>query len=383
MASPREISAAASAFANGAVLSFLWGESGRILRVRLSGEDRDSILFAIDEGKLQTFGQPDSAHTKVNVLASIMTILRVLHGAKFHREDLPPAVVEKFRRQLTAPVEKVLRPMVMLSSRAPGEAFDLDYDSDRRETSWRVADPICGMEWLRWQAREPERVAEGFCRWIATKPSQVDIEIRTGEQTIVFSDARAATMHGRTQLELRDGQVRICRTLIDGSGASLPGFIDLGYGLAFLPKKKTFAQVQPAGALSEFSKLGDMRPGDQISHLPADTFFVDFPEAVSGMCELLGKAGAAENPIETGCIGFLDAVTDGQIVHVRLRVKTDAGVFVPAHRALARLFWDLFSHGPFALLVKVFGRRRRLAERLAQTVQIHADDLLEERFLEK
>ena len=382
MASPKEITAAAALFVKGAVASFQWGESGRVLQVRLSSEGKPTLLFTSEDGKLQASALPESANTKLHVLTSVMTILRVLLGAKFHREDLPSAVVEKFRRQLKAPTEEIARPKVLLTSKAFGEAFDLDYDSGLREASWRTSDPIPEMEWLHWQAREPERVAEGFCRWLANKPGKVDIEVRAGDNLLVASDAKAATMHGRTQLDVRDDQITIRRILLDGSGASLVTFIDLGYGLAFLPKEKVFAQIQPPGAWSEFTKLGAVRPCDSFLQAPADRFFAAFPEAVASTCDLLGGKGTPVKPIETGCSGLLDAVTDGHLVRVRLRVKTDAGHDVPAHHFLARLFGNLFLDGPFALLVKGFGRRRRIAERLAETVMLDSDEALERHFLE-
>ena len=382
MAAPKEIATAASLFVKGLVASFRWGESGRVLQVKLSCEGKPSLLFTSEEGKLQTSALPESANTKIHVLAAIMTILRVLLGAKFHREDLPSGVVEKFRHQLKAPAEEVVRPKVTLTSKAFGEAFDLDYDSGVRETSWRVSDPIPGMEWLHWQAREPERVAKGFCRWLDSKPRNLDIEVRAGDKLFVASAARAAEMQGRTQLGVRDDQITIRRVLLDSSGASIESFIDLGYGLAFLPKENVFAQIQPPGAWSEFSKLGAVRPGDSVLHAPAGTFFAAYPKAAAGMCVLLGAKGTSVKPLGGGCCGLLDAVTDGHLVQVSLRVRSDAGLDIPAHHVLVRLFWELFLDGPYALLVKGFGRRRRLAERLAQTVLLDSDEALECHFLE-
>ena len=115
MGKPKEITSAASAFVQGAVESFQWGASGQLLEARMSGEGRPAILFTCENGKLRTSAQPEHAHTSRLVLPAIMTIMRILLEAKFHRDDLPPAILEKFRRQLKAPRREAQRPRVILT----------------------------------------------------------------------------------------------------------------------------------------------------------------------------------------------------------------------------------------------------------------------------
>lgn len=365
MGKPKEISAAAAAYSQGIVDSFCWGESGQLLEARLNLTGKPSVLFTCREGKLITSGNPDGAHTTRNLLASIMTIARVLLGAKFHREDLPPAKLEKFRSQLRAPKPEVERPKVVLTEGAAGLPFEWDYHSGLREPSWRVAGPPKGMEWLCWQEREPERVAEGFCQWLALQRDAPDFEVRTQSGDMLITGTRIATVRCTTQMEVRGEQAVIRRAALDEAGKSLDPLLDVGFGLVLFPEQKCFARVQPEGAWKGFERFGSQTAGARTFQTPANGFCAPYPTGVADSWELLDGEGNAAAPAAAGCCALLNAVSEGARVRVHLRVISDRRQEIPAHRLISQAFEDLFLDGPFALLVHGHGRRRKLAERLA------------------
>jgi superfamily II DNA or RNA helicase len=362
MATPKEIARASSAFSQGAVRSFRWGKSGRILEAKMGSGAR--ILFTVADGRLQTSAQPESAHTKANILPAIMTVARVLLGTKFHTTDLRENLLEQFRAELRAPAPDAVRPRVIMEAGAPGGRFALDYDSGDRAPSWRVTDPPPGMEWLRWQEREPERVADGFMRWLAAKPNGTDIEIRTPDGSQIVPDPRPAKLRGRTLLDTDSNRIIIRRAVLDESDSPLDPFMDIGYGLVFLPGQKIFSRPEPASAWGEFAKLGPISPDDQCLSLPADTFFIPCPDP--GAWALTGDGGREVKPDRAKCRTELQATSAGSRVRVRLRLVSDNGQEIPAHRTFARALESLFLDGPFALLVQGAGRRRRIAELLAE-----------------
>ncbi len=368
MAAAKTISAASKAFSQGAVKSFRWGQSGQVLEARMAYEGRPSILFSVANGKLQSSASPESSQNERHVLAAIMTIMRVLLGAKFHLEDLSPASIEKFRRELKAPQLEVERPRVILREGASGARFELDFDSGLRETSWRVAGPPSGMEWLKWQEREPERVGEAFCRWLPTKPATMDIEVRAGGTSLVFCEAHAGTVHSRTQIALRDEKVLIERAIVDSSGTPLGPFLDLGYDLVFVPGAHIFGQAERPVSWNELAKAGAVLLKNRSVQIPAVSFLALYPPKVSDSCTLLDRRGSAVEPLQTECGGLLEAVTEGSCVRIRLRVNASPGVRMPAHPSLVRPFEPLFADGAFTLLVGGPARRRRLAEKLVEMV---------------
>ena len=382
MGKPKEITSAASAFVQGAVESFQWGASGQLLEARMSGEGRPAILFTCENGKLRTSAQPEHAHTSRLVLPAIMTIMRILLEAKFHRDDLPPAILEKFRRQLKAPRREAQRPRVILTGGLPGEPFDLDFDSGSRESSWRVTGPDPGMEWLDWQQREPDRVGEAFCRWLDQKPENVDVELRLRGASRLLPNPSTASLSGRIHLGLREGQVTVARTVVNERGRPIGEFIDLGYGLVLVPEQNLFILVQPRGAWREFAKFGSTQPGDRSLRFPFASFLQPYSTAVSDSCVLLDEAGSSVEAFACESRPLVRAVTDGHTVRVSLRAGSGNGGFPPAHQLLARSFETLFLDGPFALLVKMPGRRRRLSERLGQLAILEDPERIEEVLLE-
>lgn len=363
MGQPKEIAQAASAFAQGDVENFRWGESGKLLEVRLASPRGAAILLTSEAGKLVTSGKPDGVHTRRNVLVAVMTIARTLHGAKFHKDDLPAAKLEKFRLQLKAPTEVAVRPRVVVSG-GLDEPFEWDYDSGQREASWRVAGPPAGMEWLVLQERSPNQFPESWMAWLEKKPAGVEVEVRTKESACVLSSPKAAIARGVTQLGTREGNVVIRRSLVDPAGNAIGAFFDLGHGLAFVPERELFAWVQPREAWRAFTHLGAGSAMAGEFCRPASEFFISYSEAVSADCELAGSGGAGVPAASAGIRAALEASVEGASVRVRLRAETEAGRPVPAPGALAKIFRGLFLDGAHALLVASPRRRRRLAELL-------------------
>ncbi len=365
MGRPKEITAAAKLFAEGCVESFRWGQSGRLLEARLRMEGNPRILFMSESGQLVTSAQPSDAHISHHVLAALMTIMRVLHGSKWHTTNLSEQRVERFREELRAPEMEAARPKVMLTCSAPGQPCEFDYDTGKRESSWRIMGPPKGMDWLVWQQREPELVAEGFCRWIATKP-ELDIELRTVGHTEVVSGARSDAMRAMTRIQHLPGEVVIERTLVGADEKPISGFIDLGHQLAFVPETNTFVWVDATAAWRELRSVAPATTVVGEVRIPTGQFWMAFPEKVEKNCFLEGVAGMAGAPSVTGCRPALHAVAEGARVLVSLRVKSDSGHDLPAAPTFLRALEELFLDGPFALLVSGAGRRRRLADFLAR-----------------
>jgi len=359
MGQPKEISLAATALVQGAVENFRWCESGQLLEVRLASPKGAALLLTSDGGKLVTTGNSEGVHTTRNILVAVMTIARVLHGAKFHREDLHPSLVEKFRKQLRAPVVEAARPRVIVSAGADG-LFEWDYDSGARETSWRVAGPSEGMEWLVLQERAPDRFAESWSAWLEGKPDGVDVEVRVGEKSQILSGPKAGTARAVTQLSVSGDEVLIRRSLLDPSGKTYGAFLDLGHSVAYVPDRAQFVWVRPPEAWNAFAHIGAGCPKSGELRRPADEFFISYTEAISADCALLDKTGARVEFRLANVRAVLEAAVEG--AHVRVRLRAEAGGPIPAERALARIFRDLFRDGPHALLVATPRRRRRLAE---------------------
>lgn len=368
MGNPKEISAASAAYSQGIVDSFCWGGSGQLLEAQLNLPGKPSILLTCQDGNLVTSANPNRAHTVRNVLASIMTITRVLLGTKFHRNDLPLAKIEKFRSELRAPEPESdsEEPKVVLTEGSPGRPFDWDYHSGLREPSWRVVGPPSGMEWLSWQERTPERFAEGFCQWLAGNQETVDIEVRTHAGAMLLKGAQVKTVRCTTQLEVQGGDVVIHRAVLDEDGKSLDPFIDIGFGLVLLEEQGCFARVQPEGAWKGFERFEDRPAGARRLQTPANRFCTAYPSELDRSWEFLGAQGQAVTPMAVGCCARLDAISAGTRVRVHLRVTSDRGHEIPPHCLISRAFEDLFLDGPFALLVQSHGRRRKLAELLAE-----------------
>lgn len=374
MGGRQEISAAALAYSHGAVAGFRWGESGRLLEARMASPGKPSVLFTCEDGRLQTAMNPPSMASKRLVLAAVMTIARVLAGSKFHQVDLSPEVVEKLRRQLKAPMPDAVRPRVILTEGAAGRPFELDYDSGTRAASWRVVGPDPGMEWLVWQAREPGRVGEAFCRWLGQDAGSTVVVVRLREGAVRVENAKAAVYSGRTEFAVQENQVMIRRAVRNEAGELVESFVDLGYGLVFLRDQSIFARIQPEDGWREFSRLsvGGKR-GSRLLVTPTASFHVPHPEGSGNGWALLDRNGSAVEAVSPACRGRLEVTTEGARVRLAVRVATDDGRLVPVHRTLATDFGDLFWDGPFALLVKSPARRRRLGERLLAILQTTAD----------
>jgi len=361
MAGRKELSAAAQDFSAQIVHSFHWGESGSLLRAKLDSGEGQAILLSCQDGKLVTSGVPAGCHTNRKVVATLMTILRVLHGTKFHGTDLRPEVLEKFRRQLQAPKPAAAKPRVVVTC-VRGRAL-FDYDSGLREASWRVAGPPPGMEWLVWQDREPARVAQGFLDWLAGGAAGAEVFFDAGGGAWKLTRASGARLRAGIRLQAGCEEVTITRAVILEGGHEVPRFMDLGFGMVFLPDEQVFAVIEPQGAWSTFSEITGQRPKEFSHAAPAHEFFL--PSAVAADCELRDASGGAATPVSEPLRGQVDAVTGGDRVRVRLRVMAESGAEVPVRAKASKAFESLFADGPFTLLVGSCPRRQALAKGLS------------------
>lgn len=368
MAAPKAIASAANAFSQGAVGSFRWGGSGLLLEAVMGvGDDAPAVRFTCPDGQLQSVCDCGAPGACRHVLSAAMTIARVLHDAKFHRTDLPAVAVAKFRHQLRLDAPEAARARVIFSRRADG-AFEIDYDSGRREPSWRVADPPPGLEWLRWQEHQSERVAEAFCTWLATKPA-VEIEVEGTEGTKRFSQPASRTVRGRTALSVSEGMVEIRREVLNEDGEPAGEFLDLGHGLVVLPASGLFARIHPREAWTEFSRLSGKRNGSLT--LSASEFNSLRPVRPGGPFSLIAANGKPVEPQAAQARPALFVQTGTGAVFMALRA-TD-GREIPIHGAFARVLAGLFEDGPYALLVKSPGRRRQLAAIFARALPAPAE----------
>jgi superfamily II DNA or RNA helicase len=359
MADPKEIASAAAAFSQGAVNRFRWGGSGLLLEAVMGADDdAPAVRFTCPDGTLQTVcdcGRPAGCR---HVLSAAMTIARVVHDAKFHRTDLPAVTVAKFRHQLRLEETEAPRAKVIFSRRADG-VFEIDYDSGRREASWRVTDPPPGMEWLRWQEKQSERVAKAFGAWLESKPD-VDLEVRHAEGVRIYSKPGTRTLQGRTELRLADEAVEIRRAVVDENGDATGSFVDLGHGLALMPERGLIARIHPLDAWSEFARLC----GAENGLLPLAEFNAGRHLRPGGPFTVLDGSGQPTEPVAAQACPAVRVQTGPNAAFVALRAGDDGEL--PIHGAFAKTLAGLFEDGPFALLVKTPGRRRALTGHLVR-----------------
>ncbi len=355
MGNRAEIASAATAYSQRVVTRFRWGASGRLLEAQLDIAEPTAVILSAENGELRMSMKPPTSSEKRLSLAVVMTVVRVLAGAKFHQVDLPEKLLEQLRRELKAPKEREERARVVFSESTPGQRFEIDYDNGRRDNLWRSEGPIAGMEWLVWQSREPERVAEALLAWV--EKSGVDIEVRSLSWAGRLSKVQVGMLGGRTQFEVKNGRVLVRRAVFDEEGVARDPFVDLGYGLVLLPAAKMLARVAQIEAWSRCEQHGEVNAG---------TFRMRFPDPVPSTWALMNARGQVVEAKEIDCKGRIDAVTQGQHVLVRLRAVRASGEELPMHEGLAAAIEGLFVDGPFALLVKSQSRRRQLVARLVE-----------------
>lgn len=363
MASPKAIVSAAAFFSQNNVTGFRWGESGQLLQILFKGNPALSVRFSCEGGTLISAcdcGAPAKPACR-HVIVGAMTVARVLHDAKFHEVDLPAIRVVQFRHQLKIQPKEANRAKVYFAAQSTGSRFEIDYDSGRREASWKVTGPPAGMEWLKWQEREPERVAEAFVRWLAEKPADLDIEVRLPSETWQFPEAGSQALKGRTLLQVDGASVIIRRAVLDERGQAIEPFVDLGYGLALLPERKIFARIVPPGAWGDFANFQSHPSNGGALKLDIAHFWSRTPIIPENRCTLLDRLDSPIEPDEIQGQGALITSSDASAVRVRLRIALQ-GRELSTHHQFARLFQDLFQDGPFTLLVQSPGRRRRLTE---------------------
>lgn len=368
MASPKAIMAAAAYFSQNNVTGFRWGESGQLLQILFKGNPVLAVRFSFEDGSLISACDCGAAPKPAcrHVLVAAMTIARVLHDAKFHETDLPAIRVVQFRHQLKIQPREASRANVYFAPLPSGSRFEIDYDSGRREASWKVTGPPEGMEWLKWQEREPERVAEAFCRWLQSKPAELDLEVRLPAGTMRLSEVRSRELTGRVLLQVEGASVIVRRAILDELERPVEPFFDLGYGLAFLPGQKAFARITPPGAWGDFSHFQTQRAASgQALKINVTEFWSRTPILPETRCSMLDRDGVAIAPREIEARGALITSSDDSIVRVRLRL-THEGRELSALQPFVRLFQELFQDGPFALLVHSPSRRRRLTELFLQ-----------------
>ncbi len=364
MAPPKAIASAANAFSQGAVGAFRWGSSGLLLEAVMGVDDEaPAVRFTCPAGELQSVCDCGGTGACRHVLSAAMTIARVLHNAKFHLTDLPAVTIAKFRHQLRLDEPEAARARVIFSRPVGGGVFEIDYDSGRREASWRVTDPPVGMEWLRWQEKQPGRVAEGFCDWLKTHPP-AEIEVQA-EITRIVPKPTARTQRGRTGLSVAGDVVEIRREVLDDDGAPAGEFVDLGHGLVLLPEKSAFVRIYPPEGWREFTRLGN-------KNLTVGEFNSGRFIRPGGPVALLDRAGQPADPRPASARPSIHVQTGDGAVFVALRTRD--GSELPIHGALAKTLSGLFEDGPFALLVISPGRRRKLAETLIRALPLRESD---------
>jgi len=370
MATPKAIVSAAALFSQNVVSGFRWGESGKLLQIVFKGSPSISVRFSCEDGALVSScdcGAPSRPSCR-HVLVSAMTVARILHEAKFHEVDLPGIRIVQFRHQLKIKPKEATRAKVYFTPRPGQAAFEIDYDSGKREASWRVAGTPENMEWLKWQDTEPESVAAAFGDWLEAKPENTDVEVRVPSGTMEFSEIRSREMNGRTHLQVEGSSVVIKRTLLDASGQPAEPFLDLGYGLALLPEHKSFARITPRGAWDGFANFSNNQPGSQKLSLDVSQFWTRTPLRPESRCTLLDRDGRETEWTEIEGQGAMVAITDESSVRLSLRIRHD-GRELMVHQQLLGQFRRLFVDGPFSLLAQSPGRRRRLAELLVSEIK--------------
>lgn len=370
MAAPKQIASAANAFSQGAVNRFRWGGSGLLLEAVMGNDDEaPAVRFTCPDGRLLTVCDLCSDGSCRHVLSAAMTIARIVHDAKFHRTDLSPVTIAKFRAQLRLDAPEAPKARVIFQRRPDG-LYEIDYDSGLRQPSWRVSDPPDGMEWLRWQEQQPERVAAAFCAWLETRPA-VEIEVQGAESTRTLTPPATRTLRGRTGLSVVGKTVEIHRAIVEENGEATEEFLDLGNGLALLAKSDVFVCIEPREAWAEFSRWNKATKGSLS--LPVGEFNASHSLRPGGAFTLLDREGQPADPRPAKARPTIHVQRGEGGTFVALRAMDD--VELPVHGAFAKTLSHLFDDGPHALLVKSPGRRRALVEMLARALLVADEDL--------
>jgi superfamily II DNA or RNA helicase len=370
MAPPKAIASAANAFSQGAVSRFRWGGSGLLLEAVMGAdEDAPAVRFTCPDGSLQSVCDCGVSGSCRHVLSAAMTIARVVHDAKFHRTDLSPITVAKFRQQLRLDEPEAPRARVIFQQRSAG-VYEIDYDSGSRQPSWRVSEPPAGMEWLRWQEQQPERVAEAFCAWLETRPA-VEIEVESSGGTKILKQPATQTLSARTGLAVVEKTVEIHRAILEESGKATEAFLDLGYGLALLTASGVFVRIHPREEWAEFSRWNGATKG--TLKLPVAEFNASHNLKPGGAFTLLDGRNQPASPRPAEARASISVLRGEGGALVALRAVDEGEL--PVHGAFAKTLAALFDDGPYALLVKSPGRRRALAEALVRALLVTDEDV--------
>jgi len=351
---------AAVQFGQDWVKHFYWRERGEMLTAEVGGAQKiHEVQFTRRKSELEgacgcgAVLQEPCLHLTV----ALMTVLRVVHGTKFHVKDLSGERLEQLRQQLlseTATGERIAGKVIFVQDN-PGQ-YRIDYESALPGPSWLLLGAPAGMEWLEWQSEAPMDVGDAFFAWLEEGQNGVQLEIQPppAGTTGLFPLDQVQTTIGRVteQLRLLPDAVELGQMMRAPNGELLEPFIPLGYGMAFCPEQGVFARLIPADAqcaprqklgLEAFNRrrlpAGEHRHPFDLSGRPAE------PEEVDLRPGLMAETGEKE-------------------VRLRLRLLLPDERMAPVHRAVSQFLRDLVEE--HAELCDAPARRRRLFQGLGQ-----------------
>ncbi len=379
MAPSRVIASAAAMLPEDPVRQIRWGTSGKVLEVCFNGREAATVRLTLAGGQLQWFcvGDHEPQLAQRFQVAALMMIARLLHGSRFHVHDLPAARLEELKAALLPEKEEEEprvpdhTPRLLFKQAGPGQPFTLDYQTGRRSGSWISQGAPEGMEFLNWQWKERERVAEGFGTWLQQKPPELEIQVQAGGSQWAMKEASWHELELACALRPEAGEI-LSRTLLLGEGGR-PRFegvetIPCGYGLLFAPEEKAFIRVRgPVGQAP--------LPSQRVT---PEHFCRLAPEWPQPGLRLYDHSGRLAKPTALPCRGRLEVQMEGDRPRLCLGAADDLG------RALVFPEWmeaewnQWAGHADWALLTKSPTRRQRVYEWFNRMDEGDAGAILEE-----
>ncbi len=370
------IASAAAAMMNDPVMFFTWGASGQVLEVCFTG--KRVVHLSCANGKAEAACQRCSEKGLCkHGLVAWMTVMRVLHGARFHKDDLTPERLKVLTASLKARPPEAARPRVSFSLEQEGRRR-LDFDHGGRGASWISEGPPEGMEWLAWQKNQPERVAGQFGSWLAGPGAGMELVVEREAGAWTGSGVGWRWLDAVTVLRLSDGGVALERTLYDDGvtvATAAEEVVDLGYGMVLLPGRNEMAGLRGGEGWEAFTVLSREVGEGGCS---VERFGRVAPAWPLAGVVLHDREGSIAEPEPVECEGVVQVEREGVVQVEREGVvqveregercwlglgarRVGGGKVVPPER-FGEEWAQVAAESSWALLLKSRGRRQKVLE---------------------
>ncbi|HWL52128.1 MAG TPA: DEAD/DEAH box helicase, partial [Chthoniobacteraceae bacterium] len=323
---------------------------GKVTRLSYSGGKVEAVCEQCREPGLCRHG-----------LVVWMTVMRVLHGTRFHGEDLTPERLKVLTASLKVRPAQASRPRVVFSLEREGRR-ELDFDHGGRGASWISEGPPEGMEWLLWQKHRPGEVAARFGEWLATAGTGMELVVEREEGAWTGSGVGWRWLRAATALRLNERGVALEWNFYDGAEAVAAGgeVVDLGYGMILLPGRNEMAGLRDAEGWLAGRELIRTIGGSEASWEAWARFAPGWP--LSGVV-LYDREGRAVEPeaVEGEAVVQVEAGEGGR-TRFRPQMRLPGGAAVAVPERFGREWAQVAAEPSWALLLRSRARRGKVLE---------------------